>query len=160
MLIALERARLARDLIASLGLAPGAVLDSAAGPLQRAKLASQLRAKVAELVALEKPVIHSEMRAQAPKAIVLIAMRARLAKEINELLAQMGAPPAVSNEHIQMLTDIAEGRKDDGDLTALWALIYEAVEALQEAEALTGPNETLAHAAITRWAELEEKTNG
>lgn len=171
-------------------LATWTVLDAVTSPLQRMKMAARLSAKVAEMVALSKP--GGESGAMG------MMLRARLAKEVNELLVRMGAGPtpqnsygtcpkcgepgvstekrrngnsrcanghtfpreAVPNEFVQTLTDIAEGGKDGRDLLAVWSLIYEAVEALQDSEALTGGTETLAHAAITRWAELEEKTNG
>jgi len=151
MLSPLKNARLARDLFASLRPALDAVLDSVPSPLQRMKMASRLSAKVAEMVALSKP--------GAESGAMGIMLRARLAKEVNELLVLMGGT-GIANEHIQTLTDIAEGSKDDAALLNLWALIQEAVQALQDSEALTGSTETLAHAAITRWAELEEKTNG
>lgn len=127
------------------------ITDSVASPLERMKMAARLSAKVAEMVALSKP--GGESGAMG------MMLRARLAKEVNELLVLMGGA-GIANEHVQMLTDIAEGRKDGSALDVLWSLIYQAVEALEDSEALMGSTENLAHAAITRWAELEEKTNG
>nr|WP_319566292.1 hypothetical protein [uncultured Rhodoferax sp.] len=109
--------------------------------LQRARVASQLTGIVKELLYTKEPM-----------------PRARLAKTALDLIKQMGSA-GVSNEQVQVLREIAEGRKDDLALDVLWSLIYQAASDLQENELLSGDAETLTQDAITHWAELEEKTD-
>lgn len=108
--------------------------------LQRARLSAQLTPMVAELVAAKSPI-----------------QRARLAKSVNDLLAQMGVA-GLSNDQVKLLTDIAEGRHDGDGLEKLYDLIDEAVRSL--GPTLTSDAEHAAQTAVTRWAQLEEKTNG
>jgi hypothetical protein len=110
--------------------------------LQRARLASQLAAVVAELGAVKTPI-----------------QRARLAKSVNDLLAQLGGK-GLSSDKEKLLTDIAEGRRDGAGLDKLYDLIHEAVMGLEAVDALSGDAELTAQSAVTHWAELEEQTNG
>jgi hypothetical protein len=121
------------------------LLDAAASPLQRAKIAGLLAAKVAELTA---------MKDEIGGAIVM--RRARLAKEVNDLCVQLGGH-GVSSEYEKTLSDIASGRRDGEGLAELYGMIQEAVQALQSAGGLTEGIDAAAQKAITHWAELEEK---
>lgn len=117
--------------------------------LARVRLAGKLSAKVSELAALQKS-------GQPVRAID----RARLASEISALLSEMGGGAATRDggmsQHEKALIAIASGTRDAESLSALYGAIQEAVNALEE----QGIDATeKAQAAITRWAELEEKTN-
>ena len=72
-------------------------------------------------------------------------------------------PPAVSpddNPYIARLREVADGRLDNADLAETLDKIEAAVLALDKDGALTGDAEDVANAAITRWAENEERVNG
>lgn len=78
---------------------------------------------------------------------------------VNLFFEEEEAEFSSKNPDEQMLSEIAEGSKDDRPLDVLWSLIYQAVESLMESGALSGQTETLANDAITHWAELEEQAN-
>lgn len=130
----LERAREGAAALAGL-------LDDA-GPLVRMRIAGELSAKAAQY-----------------KAGGLSAFeRIKLARDIQSLLAQLGAtikPEAGEPGAIVALRKIAAGAIDGESLAELFGRIQEAVNALTEAGQLDGDAESVAHAAITHWAELE-----
>lgn len=82
----------------------------------------------------------------------------KLAVKLKEVRARLGAASA-PNPHTQALADIAGGRSDGLSLLTMWASMKDSVDSLEESSELTGEAESLAHAAITHWARLEEKIN-
>lgn len=122
--------------------------DAAQSPLQRVKLAHQLAEKVGELTAASSQKGDSKTMLQL----------ARLAKEINDLCAQLGGK-SISGKHEKVLSDIIAGGMDAAGLAAVIGAIRTAVNALLADGALSDPVEAMAHAAITHWAKLEAKEN-
>jgi hypothetical protein len=119
--------------------------------IERLKLAGELRKARGEL-------------ATASNAIAKL----RIVKVIREVRIKLGlgaAPPdpettATGNDNVATLREIAAGKRDkagfDG-LQSLYAQIDAAVQALSSDNLLEGEAEEAANAAITHWAELEEK---
>lgn len=118
-------------------------------PIARARLASALAAKVAALSAL-------------PKGGQQAMVRARLARDVVALIAELRGEAVATGGLTaaeKVLIAIASGAHDLKALAATYAVIQEAMGALQDADALTGDAAERAHKAITRWAQLEEKTD-
>lgn len=68
--------------------------------------------------------------------------------------------PEEQNPHVKALRDLAAGKNDGQGLEGMFNIIQEATNALEAANLLTGDNEAAANAAITHWAEFEERLNG
>lgn len=116
-------------------------------PLQRAGLAAQLVAKVAERRAMPAP------SGGAPD-VALVRQRARLAGEINALRMQLGGA-GLKREQARVLADIAEGRRDGESLAELYGLIQEAVGELMDGgeavlDSVAGPGDAEALEAALR----------
>ena len=126
-------------------------LDVAGGmtPLARARIAQRLAAKSAELVAM-------------PRGSSQAVGRARLARDVAALIRELRGGAAGVAEIApaeKALIAIALGLKDEAELKALYAEIQTAMGALGEAGRMNGDVAVLAHRAITRWAQIEEKTD-
>lgn len=68
--------------------------------------------------------------------------------------------PEEQNPHVKALQDLAAGKNDGQGLEGMFNIILGAIDALEAVNPLTGDNEAAAHAAITHWAEFEERLNG
>lgn len=68
--------------------------------------------------------------------------------------------PKEQNPHVKALQDLAAGKNDGQGLEGMFNIIQGAIDALEAVNQLTGDNEAAAHAAITHWAEFEERLNG
>ena len=152
---------------------PAAVLDSAAGlvlnlfivgedaiPVLDAAVLDRAGEGASALEIARRASLASRLLAatQAYSAATGAVARLRAAQQVRELLEELGATSQES-PHLVTLRAVAAGQRDDQTLAELYGLIQEAVNGLEEAGELAGEAESLAHAAITRWAELEEKTN-
>ena len=123
--------------------ASGSLLDSILG-LARIKAAAALAAKVAQYRESGLPPLE----------------RLRLVRDINALVAELGGKPqaeAGEPAEVKALRAIAKGAHDGETLLELYVRIQAAINALTEAGALAGDAESVAHDAITRWAELESQ---
>lgn len=70
------------------------------------------------------------------------------------------APGEEQNPHVKALRDLAAGKNDGQGLEWMFNIIQGAIDGLEEVNQLTGDNEAAANAAITHWAEFEERLNG
>lgn len=70
------------------------------------------------------------------------------------------APGEEQNPHVKALRDLAAGKNDGQGLEGMFNIIQGAIDGLEEVNQLTGDNEAAANAAITHWAEFEERLNG
>lgn len=68
--------------------------------------------------------------------------------------------PEEQNPHVKALQDLAAGKNDSQGLEWMFNIIQGAIDGLEEVNQLTGDNEAAANAAITHWAEFEERLNG
>lgn len=68
--------------------------------------------------------------------------------------------PEEQNPHVKALQDLAAGKNDSQGLEGMFNIIQGAIDGLEEVNQLTGDNEAAANAAITHWAEFEERLNG
>lgn len=119
------------------------ILDAVTG-LARVKTAADLSAKVAQYRESGLPALE----------------RLRLVRDINALVAELGGKPqaeAGEPAEVKALRAIAKGAHDGETLLELYVRIQAAINALTEAGALAGDAESVAHDAITRWAELESQ---
>lgn len=64
------------------------------------------------------------------------------------------------NPHVKALQDLAAGKNDSQGLEWMLNIIQGAIDGLEEVNQLMGDNEAAANAAITHWAEFEERLNG
>ncbi len=122
----------------------GPVLDGLSA-IERARTAAALAAKVKDYAA-----------AAGASALE----RIRLARDIRELVAKLGGDPAAPvPAEVRRLLAIARGEHDNETLPELFGLIQEAMSLLNDAGQADEAAAQAANAAITRWAELEEKAN-
>lgn len=139
-----------------------ATIDSAApiGAIARLKLARELGDNKKQM----------DTVGDGPMAAM---KRLKLSKRSNEIRAQLGAgaraPDDVSvispqlgveNPAIIKLREVSEGKHDGEGLDEMYAIIREAAYGLDEAGLLVDDAEAVANAAITHWAEMEERING
>ncbi len=128
-------------------------LDDGAGSagLKRLRLIGQLAGVKKQLGAL------GEGKASALKRLQLVA-------QANQIRIQLGARPGEvevkDDPNLTILREVTSGRHDALGLAGLLDKIRAAAIALFEKGILTGQAEAAAHAAISRWAALELKTNG
>ena len=99
------------------------------------------------------------------------ALQGRTAGDLQGLLGQAktamaGKTPTPEpasgeqNPHVKALQDLAAGKNDSQGLEWMFNIIQGAIDGLEEVNQLTGDNEAAANAAITHWAEFEERLNG
>lgn len=96
--------------------------------------------------------------------------RLKIVKEIREIRVKLGAATAPTTPaepaapdtsgFMQVLRDIAQGKRDNAGLDALYGFIHSAVHGLNDLQMLVGEAVEVANAAITRWGELDLKIHG
>lgn len=84
----------------------------------------------------------------------------RVQKLLADLANEQEQPGEEQNPHVKALQDLAAGKNDGQGLEGMFNIIQGAIDALEAVNPLTGDNEAAAHAAITHWAEFEERLNG
>lgn len=128
----------------NLFIEPTPLLDGLSA-IERARTAATLAAKVKDFAAAsDAPALE----------------RMRLARDIRELVVKLGGDASAPvPAEVRRLLAIARGEHDDAALPELYGLIQEAMGLLNDAGLADGAAAEAANAAITRWAELEEKTN-
>lgn len=119
-------------------------------PMRRARIASRLAAKVQELVGI--PTVGTQA----------IIARARASREVVALIAELRGERTAEKEAespaLKVLAAIADGGRDTDEIGLLYADVRDSVMVLAGADELNGWASDLAHQAITRWAQIEEKT--
>lgn len=84
-------------------------------------------------------------------------------QRVQKLLADLASEqeqPEEQNPHVKALQDLAAGKNDSQGLEWMFNIIQGAIDGLEEVNQLMGDNEAAANAAITHWAEFEERLNG
>lgn len=66
----------------------------------------------------------------------------------------------VEHPEVKRLREVSEGKNDGDGLSGMFGIIQEACNKLNDDQLLTGDAEIVANAAITHWAEMEERLNG
>lgn len=70
------------------------------------------------------------------------------------------APEVDEVDAVARLRDVAAGKRDGEGLDEMYGIIREAAFSLNDSGLLVGDAEDAANAAITHWAEMEERING
>ncbi|GAB4059122.1 hypothetical protein [Uliginosibacterium sediminicola] len=106
---------------------------------------------------------RAEINSLAGGGPLVAVKRIKLARVITTTRIQLGAlddpAPTPGGDHIATLREITAGKFDGDSLSAMYGRIATAVHALNDAGLLTGDAEDVANAAITHWAEVEERTD-